>query len=100
MVSTLKAARLQSLAPQLRELVSRFDSQTTDRELLGRFIADLDADSFAARDAAMKELEKSGRDAESTIRSALLEALSQAGRGWWVRDEATPALRRLTARGK
>src|SRR5262249_15183196 len=79
-VSTMKAARLGSLAPHLRELVARFDSQTTDRELLGRFNAEGDEDAFAEivrRHGPMvvrvgRRVLRNGHDAEDIAQAAFL----------------------------
>jgi RNA polymerase sigma factor (sigma-70 family) len=55
-------------APFLRE---RF-KQGPDQSKFRRLIADLDADEFDKREAATKELEKLGREAEGALRLALV----------------------------
>ena len=56
--------------PFLREHM-KSDGKGLDEKKLQKLVAELEADEFAKREAAMKELERLGRLAESVLRAAL-----------------------------
>jgi WD40 repeat protein len=66
--------------PFLREHMKPIE-QGPDEEKLQQLVAALDAEEFAKREAAMKELERLGRKAEGPLREALAAAPSAELRG-------------------
>jgi RNA polymerase sigma factor (sigma-70 family) len=87
----MTAARIPTLAPHLRRLAARFDSQTADRELLRRFRDEGDEDAFAEivrRHGPMllrvcQRVSPNGHDAEDISQAAfLLLARKAASVGW------------------
>jgi hypothetical protein len=61
-------------------LAERLRPTLADNPALARFLADLDAEQFAVRDAAFRELERRGADAEPALCLALQRAPSPAVR--------------------
>jgi hypothetical protein len=76
----------------------------TDKERVGRLIAELDSDGFAQREAASQELAKLGDAVEPALREALAKATSLEARrrlqgilGDLRRERSTDKLRQLRA---
>jgi WD40 repeat protein len=67
-IAALKRGRRQAV-PFLKSQLQR--APKPDMSRLGRLVADLDSDRFAAREEAMAELEKYGSLAETALREAL-----------------------------